>query len=473
MQPNCVSSRLFTEALPGARKSRPIRARDAPHSATTGLRSLLAIVTPSRRCQSNRRGPSSCLLVKHILTIASTRTLCTAVAAAFAIAACSGGDEYTEDGQLVEKTDVRVTGVDFGRGADAAGRITDETDAFSPNDTIYASVHTKGSSPKTVLGVYWRNPAGDEIGMENRLIRPAGDTSTVFVQRYIANRGSGSFSLDMRVNGKVVKSAKFIVGAGAREAIAQGAGKSDASTEGTGPDSPSESKKTSGFVAAVSTAFSTTTARLRSGIKSATQRVLVLTGGEPKEQSPFEWKGLRAGMRFSKLDRLSTPGSPWKRTPFIITVLGFERSTASENENLVAGSLQVIADTAADRVLEVSYAPRWIPKDSSNRLAFEREMVALGYEWDKMPGVIRQQTGQTTGPYFFQWVTPDSTWRATISYDGSVRRAGRPASLRIDELNWSDRALARLSDSVSAARRNANSNYYPQRPRANAIDSAH
>jgi hypothetical protein len=202
-------------------------------------------------------------------------------------------------------------------------------------------------------------------------------------------------------------------------------------------------------------------------------RVAVLAGREPKEQSPFEWEDLRAGMRFSKLDRLSTPGSPWKKTPLLPSVLELERSTALENENLRAGNLQIVADTAADRVLEVSYAPSWIPKDSSNRLAFEREMVALGYEWDKMPGVIRQQNGQTTGPYFFEWVTPDSTWRGTIRYEGSVSHAGRPASLRIDEVHWGDRLLGQLSDSVMARRRNANSSYSRQPPRANAIDSAH
>jgi hypothetical protein len=413
-------------------------------------------------------------LVKHIVTIVSPRTLCMTLAAAFAIAACGGGDEYTDDGQLVEKTDVRITGVDFGRAANAGGRIFGQTDAFTSNDTIYASVHTKGSSPKTILGVYWRNPAGEEIGAENRVIRPAGDTSTVFVQRYIANRGSGSFSLDVRVNGQVVKSAKFMVGDGPREASTQGGRTGDASTEDAGSGSPSsQPKKTSGFVAAVSSAFSTTTARLRSGVNSVIQRVAVLTGREPKEQSPFEWKSLRAGMRFSKLDHLSTPGSPWKRERFLMSVLGFERSTALENEKLVGGSLRVIVDTAADRVLEVNYQPRWIPKDSSNRLAFEGEMIALGYEWDRMPGVIRQQKGQTTGPYYFEWVTPDSTWRATISYYGSVRGAGHPSSLMIDERNWGDRVLEQLSDSMMARRRKANSNYYPQRPRANAIDSAH
>jgi hypothetical protein len=389
-------------------------------------------------------------MVNDIVTIASTRTLFLTGIVALSIVACDTGDEYTEDGQLVEKTDVRVTGVDFGRAADAAGHITDEPDTFAPTDTIYAAIHTKGSSPQTILGVRWRNPSGEEIGAENKVIRPAGDTSTLFVQRYIANRGIGRFALDMRVNGKVVKTARFVVGGQLR----------NASGEGAIPAAPSShAPKSSGFVATLSRAFATTKATLRSGVKSAARRVAILTGRESKHQSPFEWKGMRAGMPFSELDQMSKPGSPWKRTPFIVSVVGLERSTAIENEELPAGGLRAIVDTSANRVFEVSYSPTWIPNDSTNRLVFERDMVALGNEWDKMPGVIRQQTGQTTGPYFFEWATPDSAWRARITYDGSVRRAGRPSSVTIEELHWDERLLDKLVDSLKGRPRDPNSNH--------------
>jgi hypothetical protein len=393
-------------------------------------------------------------LVNDIVPIASTRTLFLTASVALCIVACDTGDEYTEDGQLVEKTDVRITGVDFGRAADAAGHITDETDTFAPTDTIYAVIHTKGSSPQTILGVYWRNPSGEEIGAENKVIRPVGDTSTLFVQRYIANRGIGKFALDMRVNGKVVKTAKFVVGEEVR----------DASREGAVIAAPaSHSRKSSGFVATMSRAFATTKATLRSAVRSVTRRVAILTGRESKHQSPFEWKGMRAGMRFSELDDLSNPGSPWQRTPLMVSVVGLERSTAVENEELPAAALRTIVDTSANRVFEVSYSPIWLPKDSSNRLAFERDMLALGNEWDKMPGVIRQQTGQTTGPYFFEWATPDSAWKATITYDGSVRRAGRPTSVTIEELHWDERLLDKLVDSLKGRSRDPNSNH-PWRP---------
>ena len=136
-------------------------------------------------------------------------TLTMAIALLLVIAAC-GGDEYTEDGQLVEKTNVRVVGVDLGRAVDSQGRVADGTDTFAPSDTVYASVRTKGSSPKTVLGVRWRNAIGDEINGNNILIRPTGDTSTLFTLRY-PHLDPGHYTLDTRVNGKVVKTASFTV----------------------------------------------------------------------------------------------------------------------------------------------------------------------------------------------------------------------------------------------------------------------
>ena len=144
----------------------------------------------------------------------TTRGTLTLAIASLLISAC-GGDEYTENGQLVAKTDVRVVGVDFGPAVDSLKRVTDEADAFLPNDTIYASVRTKGSSPKTVLGVRWKNPSGDEISMNNIAIRPTGDTSTVFALNHLVALDTGEYTLAMRVNGKEVKTASFTVTKGA------------------------------------------------------------------------------------------------------------------------------------------------------------------------------------------------------------------------------------------------------------------
>ena len=46
---------------------------------------------------------------------------------------------------------VRVTDVTVGRAIGGDKAITDRTDAFKPNDTMYVSVATEGSSPSATL----------------------------------------------------------------------------------------------------------------------------------------------------------------------------------------------------------------------------------------------------------------------------------------------------------------------------------
>src|SRR4051812_20066376 len=144
--------------------------------------------------------------------IAHTLVLFAAIATLWTVVSSTDrGDEYTEDGQLVEKTDVRVTGVDFGRTVDADKRLSDTTDEFVPTDHVYASIRTKGSSQKTTLGVRWKNPAGDEINSSNVWIRPTGDTSTVFDFSQQVPWKPGRYTLVARVNGAEVKTASFTI----------------------------------------------------------------------------------------------------------------------------------------------------------------------------------------------------------------------------------------------------------------------
>lgn len=399
----------------------------------------------------------------HVLKLAHARPLVVAIATLLALAACDGGDDYTEDGQLVEKTDVRVVGVDFGRTVDSLQRLRDTTHTFATTDHISAAVRTKGSSTKTTLGVRFRNATGFEVGGSNVWIRPTGDTSTTFSTSVLTGWEPGQYTMDVRVNGKVVTTANFTVND--QEAAAMRASVPDASPGLDASPGPVLAD-TSGISGRMISKARSALSSARSEFSRLAFRAAVLIGREPKDQSPFEWKGLRAGMRFAKVDRVSHPAGPWKRTPFLMSILGCERGTAFQNTGLGAGRLTILIDTVADRVLEVNYSPTRIPNDSTQKRAFEREMVAVGLEWDKMPGVIREQHGQSTSGYSFAWGTPDSVWRATISYDESVRRAGRPTGLQIEELHWNERMFEQMSDSMKGQMRNPNSEYYHPRPPA-------
>jgi hypothetical protein len=359
-----------------------------------------------------------------------------AIASLLVIAAC-GGDEYTENGQLVEKTDVRVVGVDFGPALDSLQRVTDEADAFLPSDTIYASVRTKGSSPKTVLGVRWKNPGGDEISMNNIVIGPAGDTSTLFTLHHLVDLDTGEYTLVMRVNGKEVKTAGFTV--------MKGAERHHASSRETSREVPTR-------VGAIRPFVRSTFARLTGTVASLFDRA-------PNEQSPFEWRGLRAGMSFSRLDRLSQPGAPWKCTPLLLSAVGLDRSIALESDDFSAGHVTAMVDTVGRRVLDLNYSVSWIPDDNSRKLDFERELTALAIQWDKMPGVIRVPRNEHEGPSFTAWQTPDSLWSAKIFYDQS-HGVVRPDGFEIEEIQWGDRLTARVTDSMKGQMRNPEADYY-------------
>ena len=366
----------------------------------------------------------------------------TVAAALLMVAACDGGDEYTEDGRLVEKTDVRVKGVDFGATVDSQGRLLDETDTFAPSDTIYASVRTKGSSPKTVLGVRWTKPNGDEFVMDNKVIRPAGDTATLFALHHLVDLDPGRYSMDMRVNGKVVKTAHVTVSKTAERHVVPAGEQSGAAK---------------GRLAAIRPYVSKTFARLTAAATNLFER-------EPKEQSPFEWRGLRAGMTFSRLDRVTRPASAWKCTPVLLSVVGLERGIAVESEDFSAGHVVAMVDTVGQRVVDVRYNVSWMPSDISGRVALEREMTALAAKWNAMPGVVYTPRNEHDGPSFASWRTADSVWKATIFYSQS-KGTVRPDGFEIEEIQWGERAIREVPDSVKGHYRNPESPVY-QKPNA-------
>jgi len=168
-----------------------------------------------------------------------------------------------------------------------------------------------------------------------------------------------------------------------------------------------------------------------------------------KNESPFESRGLRAGMRFSDLDhRTSERGGQWKRDDLMMGIVHLERTQQPIGDNPRAARIIALVNTADNRVLEVTYAPIYIPADTA---AFTKEMADAASEWDKITGGVRDQNGQPPGPYFIQWTSPDSVWTGTINYFGSPRgTGGKPDSFEIKERKWEDRQLL-LLDSLQSA----------------------
>lgn len=366
------------------------------------------------------------------------RTTFLTLATCLALSACDTGDEYTEDGDLVEKTDVRVTGVDLGRLVDSTAQTTDGADKFLPTDTVFASVRTKGASPQTILGVRWEDSTGFELNGGNRVIRPTGDTATLFEFHHMIPMATGHYTLAIRVNGKEVKTRKFIV------------------TNVAEPRSLAPNTVTRGLqprFAGVKSLFSSAAEWVSDAVESLRDR------GDPQNQSPFEWRGLRGGMSFTKLDRISSPGTPWKCTPFLLSAVGVERGIALESKKFSAGQVHAIVDTVGRRVLSIGYSVAWMKRSDPQRVELERELTELADKWDNI-AVIRRRATQGQGPQLAEWVTPDSVWTARISYYGDKNGVIRPESFEIEEIQMGHDIESHITPALEAQLHNPESDYY-------------
>ena len=77
-------------------------------------------------------------------------------------------------------TAVKVADVTLGRAISGDKAISDSTDKFRPNDTIYASVMTDGSAPSATLRAKWTFEDGQTVDESSRAIAPNNRERTEF-----------------------------------------------------------------------------------------------------------------------------------------------------------------------------------------------------------------------------------------------------------------------------------------------------
>ncbi len=166
--------------------------------------------------------------------------------------------------------------------------------------------------------------------------------------------------------------------------------------------------------------------------------IAFLTSCESKNESPFESHGMRAGMGFVDLThRTAARGTDWKRTPFMTSVIGVERTFQPSADNPRTVRITAIVDTTDNRVLEIQYTPVFEPTDTA---AVSAELNALAAKWDKITSGVRDQNGQGRAPYFIRWQSPDSVWTGKIFYNSPPSGGGRPESFESSDRNWESRA---------------------------------
>lgn len=112
-------------------------------------------------------------MMMHARTMSLTLGLSLLVASA----ACG---PKAETGGTTAASGVRVTDVSVGRAIGGDKAITDGTDKFRPNDTIYASVATAGASPSATLRAKWTFEDGQSVNESTQSIAPQKSERTEF-----------------------------------------------------------------------------------------------------------------------------------------------------------------------------------------------------------------------------------------------------------------------------------------------------
>lgn len=106
---------------------------------------------------------------------------------------------------------VKVTKVDLGRAVGADYKVTDATNDFKPNDTVYAAIHTSGAAPSATLAVRWTFQDGQVVDESQRTIAPQGDEVTEFHISKPDGLPAGKYKVEILVDGAPVESKEFEV----------------------------------------------------------------------------------------------------------------------------------------------------------------------------------------------------------------------------------------------------------------------
>lgn len=104
-----------------------------------------------------------------------------------------------------------VGDIDMGRHIGADKKISDKTDDFAPTDTIYASIHTKGSSAPVQLTARWTFQDSTVVAEDTQTVQPGVEADTEF---HIVKAGGwpkGKYTVHIMADGKEVKTKEVTV----------------------------------------------------------------------------------------------------------------------------------------------------------------------------------------------------------------------------------------------------------------------
>jgi hypothetical protein len=106
---------------------------------------------------------------------------------------------------------VRVSQIDMGRSLNADKTISDNSNSFKANDTIYASIATVGTAPTAALKARWTYQDGQVVNESTQTIAPTGDARTEFHISKPDGWPTGKYKLEVFLNGSSAATKDFEV----------------------------------------------------------------------------------------------------------------------------------------------------------------------------------------------------------------------------------------------------------------------
>jgi hypothetical protein len=106
---------------------------------------------------------------------------------------------------------VRVSQIDMGRSLNADKTISDTSNSFKANDTIYASIATVGTAPTAALKARWTYQDGQVVNESTQTIAPTGDARTEFNISKPDGWPTGKYKLEVFLNGSSAATKDFEV----------------------------------------------------------------------------------------------------------------------------------------------------------------------------------------------------------------------------------------------------------------------
>jgi hypothetical protein len=141
----------------------------------------------------------------------STAILALTLAAILSVACTKNNENPGATGTTGTAVGARVSQIDIGRSLNADKTINDNTDSFKPNDTVYTSIATQGTSATTTLKARWTYQDGQVVDESTQTIAPTGDARTEFHISKPDGWPAGKYKLEVFLNGSSVATKEFEV----------------------------------------------------------------------------------------------------------------------------------------------------------------------------------------------------------------------------------------------------------------------